>query len=275
MKKSVNSWMFPRTMALAEMARAVRAAGFDAMEVTADAEGELTIASDETTCRKLAGQIREAGLEVASLACGLFWGSNYASPDAADRAKARELTLAALDRAQWMGTDAIWVVPAVVSHFERPAQMVCGYAEAMRLTYEALRELAPEAEARGVVIAIENVWNGFLLSPVEMRDLIDRVNSPWVGVYLDVGNVVKLGFPQDWIDILGQRIVRIHLKDFKADVGNLSGFCPLTEGDVDWPAVMVALKRVGYDGPLTYETYGGTDDLDEISERVDRILSDA
>src|SRR6185503_1124987 len=113
-----------------------------------------------------------------------------------------------------------------------------------------------EAEARGVVIGIENVWNHFLVSPIEMRDFIDRINSPWVAAYFDVGNVLRYGIPQDWILTLGKRIARVHVKDFKTRMGTIEGFCPIGDGDVDWPAVTAALHFVGYNGPLTFEGRG-------------------
>ncbi len=270
MLKSINGWSFPAGTPLAQAAKAAKAAGFQAIEPALAADGELSVTTDESACRKLADQVRGAGLEVASLACGLFWQASYSSPDAADRKRAKDWTIAGLERAKWFGTDALLVVPAVVAHFERPTKVVTSYARALDLTYEALRELAPEAERCGVAIAIENVWNQFLLSPVETRELIDRVNSPFVRAYFDTGNILKFGFPQDWIDTLDSRIARIHLKDFKIAVGNIDGFCPLGDGDVDWPAVMAALKRCGYDGPLTYE---GPGDLNDISNRIDRILA--
>ena len=226
--------------------------------------------ADEPTCRRLGDEIRAAGVEVASLACGLFWQSSYASPDPADRERARQWTIAGLARAQWLGADALLVVPGLVSHFRKPTERIVGYAEAMDRTFHALRALAPEAESRGVTIAIENVWNQFLLSPVELRGLIDELNSPYVGVYLDVGNVLKFGFPEDWIETLGRRVVRVHLKDFKLEVGTLDGFCPLGDGDVNWPMVMAALRQVGYDGPLTYE---GPGEPADICERMERIVS--
>jgi L-ribulose-5-phosphate 3-epimerase len=219
------------------------------------------------------------------LATGLFWKFNYGSDDPAIRLRAHDLTLAMLDRAAWLGTDAILVVPAVVGRWDQPVPEVA-YQDALNRTFEALHDLAPEAEQCGVVIAIENVWNRFLLSPVEMVELLDRVNSPWVGAYFDVGNVMAIGYPQDWIATLGRRITRVHLKDYKLEKGtgpmcaehppgrpgksDLSPFCPLCEGDVDWPAVMKALSQAGYDGPLTYE---GKGDLADIKARIDRIIA--
>lgn len=270
MKKSINGWTFPAGTLNADAARAARNAGFAAFEPTLNAEGELSVTTAEADCRKVGDDIRAAGVEVASLACGLFWEKHYTSPDPAVRAAAKKLTIAGLDRARWLGTDALLVVPGCVAHFERPTQPIIGYADALNFAYEALKELAPEAEKRGVIIAIENVWNGFLLSPVETRDLIDRVNSPWVQAYFDTGNVLKFGFPQDWVSILGRRIRRIHLKDFKTAVGTIDGFCALGDGDADWKAIMTGLKAAGYNGPLTYE---GPGDLNDISRRIDRIMA--
>lgn len=269
MIKSINGWTFPADMSMADSARLARAAGFDGFEPTLNAAGELTPTTQESTCRALGDQIRAAGLQVVSLASGLFWQTHYTHPDAAVREAAFDLTVACLDRARWIGADALLVVPGVVRRDKEPRQLVCGYAEALTYTYHALQRLMPEAERRGVLIALENVWNGFLLSPVELADLIDRVNSPWVGAYFDVGNVLKFGAPEDWIRTLGPRISRVHIKDFKVDVGTGAGFVPPGDGDADWPVVITALKQVGYNGPLTVE---GRGDPAELSARVDRIM---
>lgn len=267
--KAVNGWTFEPGTPLGQAARAAAKAGFQAFEPVLNAEGELSLATGEADCRRLGDDVRAAGLSVASLACGLFWQWPYTARDQAVRLRAREITIAGLDRARWLGTDALLVVAGVVAHYRRPRELLCGYADALKLTFDALRHLIPEAEKRGVVIAVENVWNHFLLSPVETRDLIDRLNSPWVRICLDVGNVVRFGFPEDWIDILGRRICCVHLRDFRTAVGTVDGFCPLGDGDVNWPAVMTALKRVRYDGPLTYE---GPGELANISRRIDMIL---
>ncbi|RKY67851.1 MAG: sugar phosphate isomerase/epimerase, partial [Candidatus Latescibacterota bacterium] len=115
------------------------------------------------------------------------------------------------------------------------------------------RELAPVAEQLKVAVCVENVWNKFLLSPLEMRDFVDAVDSEYVGVYFDVGNVIPMGYPEHWIQILGKRIKRVHFKDFRRNVGTLDGFVDLLEGDVNWPEVMAALRRIGYNSYATAE----------------------
>ncbi len=118
---------------------------------------------------------------------------------------------------------------------------------------EAIRQILPAAEQTGVAICIENVWNKFLLSPLEMRDFIDGFNSEMVGAYFDVGNVLLTGYPDQWIRILGKRIKRVHVKDFKLSVGTVAGFVDLLEGDVDFEAVKKTLTEIGYDGYVTAE----------------------
>jgi len=265
---SINAWTFPKGTDAETMARSAAEAGFEGIELTLDAEGYLTAEAPRAACEQIREIFAEAALPIVSLATGLFWKVNYGDADPAVRQRAIDLTLAGLDRAVWLGTDALLVVPAVVGRWNSAAPQVA-YADALARTLDALHQLAGEAEDRGVHIAIENVWNRFLLSPVEMRDLIDRVNSPWVGVYLDVGNVMAFGYPADWIDTLGKRIVRVHIKDYDLDRPGPSGFCPLGEGSVDWPAVMAALRRIGYDGPLTYE---GSGELKDIARRLRRIV---
>jgi hexulose-6-phosphate isomerase len=121
-----------------------------------------------------------------------------------------------------------------------------------------------------VTIALENVWNRFLLSPVEAADLIDRINSPYVGWYLDTGNVLALGYPEDWIATLAGRIKRVHVKDYDLRQPGAAGFCALGEGSVNWPRVVTALRQVGYDGPLTYE---GAGEPEEMQRRLRNIIS--
>lgn len=270
MLKSINGWTFPADMPIAEAARIAKGCGFAGFEPTLNAAGELTPSTSEDDCRRIGESIRAAGLQVVSLASGLFWQTHYTHPDPLVRQAAKELTVACLDRARWLGAEVLLVVPGVVRRDKEPGRLVCSYADALNRSFLALQELMPQAERRGVTIALENVWNGFLLSPLELCDLIDRVNSPWIGAYFDVGNVLKFGAPEDWIRILGPRIARVHVKDFKVSVGTAAGFVPPGDGDADWPAIMSALRQVAYDGPLTFE---GPGDPAEMSRRVDTVMA--
>jgi len=266
--KSINAWCFPEGTSVAEMIAAAGRAGFEAFEPALSADGELTAETDKSQCERIAGLAAEAGIKIASLATALFWQFNYSSPDPDARRKAHELTVAMLERAKWLGTDAILVVPAVLRKGKEP---ICSYEDAYARTVESLCELAPVAESNKVHICVENVWNDFLLSPLEARALIDEVNSPWVGFYFDAGNALAFGDPADWIRILGKRIVRVHIKEFVLGKAGFDGFnAPLGEGDMDWTSVRLALEEIGYNGPVTIEMSGyGVEDL---SERFDCVL---
>lgn len=269
MNKGINGWTFAG-VGILDAARQARSAGFDVFEPTLNADGDLTPTSTEADCRRLGDAIRTTGLEVSSLATGLWFQSHYTAEDPAVREAAFELTLACLDRAQWLGASVLLVIPGLVRHEARPRELLCRYDDALLRTYHALQRLMPEAERRGVTIALENMWNSFLLSPVELRDLIDRVNSPWAGVYLDVGNLLRYGMPEDWIRILGRRISRVHVKDYNVAVGTREGFVSPGDGDANWPAIVNALRETGYAGPLIYE---GKADPAEMAARLERILA--
>lgn len=271
MIKGIHASAFAPGTPWVEGARLAKDAGFDAIEPVLTAEGELTPSTGESDCRRLGEAIRACGMQLAGLGGGLFWQIPLTSPDSAIRQQAMELAVAALDRASWLGAPVVQAVPGLVGRWNSP-QPATRYEEALYQTYEALRTLAYEAERRNVIFAIENVWNRLLLSPVEMRELVDRLSTPWIRVYFDVGNVLRHGYPQDWIDTLGSRIARVHVRDFRLEVGTNKGFCLPGEGDVDWPAVMEALQRIRYAGPLTYE---GTGNLNEISRALDRVMGRA
>ena len=134
-----------------------------------------------------------------------------------------------------------------------PGAEVVPYADAYDRALDFVRRLAPVAEAAGVTICVENVWNKFLLSPLEMRAFIDAASSRAVAAYFDAGNALLTGYPEHWIAALGPRIRRVHFKDFRRAVGTVDGFCDLLSGDVDWPAVMRALRAIRYDGWVAAE----------------------
>ena len=157
------------------------------------------------------------------------------------------------------------LVPAVVNS-------ETSYRDAWTRSQREIRKLVPLAAELKVVIALEEVWNKFLLSPIEMATYIDEFRSPWVKAWFDVGNVVLYGYPQDWIRTLGKRIVKVHLKDFKRTDDGYS-WVNLGDGDVDWPAVRKAFAEVGYAGSAVTELEKGDEAyLRDVSGRVDRLV---
>ena len=148
-----------------------------------------------------------------------------------------------------MGVDTTLVVPGIVNA-DIPYDAAYDRAQA------CLAEIEPFAKSAGVAVGVENVWNKFLLSPLEFARFIDELDSEYIGAYFDVGNVLLYGFPDSWIRILGSRIKKIHVKDFKTGIGNGSGFCNPLQGDVPWYKVCAALKEIGYDEYITGEVDG-------------------
>jgi len=145
------------------------------------------------------------------------------------------------------------VIPGCVNaEFAAPGK-VMDYVTCYERSLESIQKVKAYAEQYKVEIGLENVWNKFLLSPMEMRDFIDKVGSEYVGSYLDIGNTLANGFPEHWIRALGKRIKKVHFKDYRVEAGGLHGFVDLLAGDVNYPAVMEALKEVGYDGWVSAE----------------------
>lgn len=266
---AINGFAFPSEMPLADALRAARSAGFSGFEIGMSLGDSIDADPTGLRCTEIARAAADLGLQLTGLACGAWMQVNYASPAAADRTAACDLTLRLLDRAAALGAGAILVIPAVVGRAD-DASPRTSYADALHRALDALLSLRHEAESRRVAIGIENVWNKFLLSPVEFAKFLDEVNSPWVGAYFDIGNVMPFGYPQDWIATLGRRIVRVHVKDYDLSKPGRAGFCPLGEGSVDWSEVVRALHIAGYTGPLTFE---GRGDAADIAARL-RAIAD-
>ena len=252
MKKGISIWSFAETD-LKKCFELARDAGFDGVELSLDEKGLVSLESTEEDIAQVKKMAQDAGIELYSLASGLYWTYNYTSENEENRKKAKEITKKQLQVASWLGCDTILVVPGAVNvAFETDGEIV-DYDVAYDRALEALKELAPVAESFKVSIGVENVWNKFLLSPLEMRDFIDKVGSDYVGSYFDVGNVVYCGYPEQWIKILGKRIRKVHFKDYRKSVGGLDGFVDILAGDVDYKAVKSALDKIGYDSWVTGE----------------------
>lgn len=253
MKMGISVWSFPTEMSLGEIFETAKKAGFEGVEVSLDEIGEISLESTAEDMEKVKTLAERAGIKLYSVATGLYWKYSLTSNDDEIRSKAKNIVRKQLQVAKWLGCDTILVVPGAVGVDFIPGFEVVDYDIAFRRSKEALMELKEDAEKLGVRIAVENVWNKFLISPLEMRNFIDEFNSEYICSYFDVGNVVATGYPEQWIKILNKRIKKIHFKDFKREVGNLNGFVDLLSGDVDYPAVIKALKDIDYNDWVTAE----------------------
>lgn len=276
MKKGINIWSFKAGMAVAECIAMAKDAGFDGIELSLDEEGEIGLNSTEKDILKIKEIAQNEGIEIASLATGLYWSYPATSSDPVVRQKSKDIVRKQLEIAALLGTDGILVVPGTVAGLA-PDSEVVQYDVAYERALEAFTELKEDAESYKVNIGLENVWNKFLLSPIEMRDFVDKIDSPYVGVYFDVGNVIYSGYPEHWIRILGKRIKKVHFKDFRRAVGNLDGFVDLLAGDVNFPEVVKALEEVGYDDYVTAEmipnyTHYTNQIIYNTSKSMDKIL---
>lgn len=251
MKKGISIWSFAETD-LKKCMELAKDAGFDGLELALDEHGPVSMDSTKEDILKVKQMAEEVGIELYSLACGLYWVYNYTSANEENVKRAKEITKKQLEVASWLGCDTILVVPGAVEVAFDPGEIV-EYDVAYERALAAIRELAPVAESLKVSIGVENVWNRFLLSPMEMADFIDKVGSDYVGAYFDVGNVLFSGFPEHWIKILNNRIKKVHFKDYRRKAGDLHGFVDLLSGEVNWTAVMTQLEKIGYDNWVSAE----------------------
>jgi len=277
MKKGINYWAFPSNrdgspLGQLNAMKYAQQLGYDCLELTIEAEGELTAKTSRDDALALRKAADSVGIELATVASGLAWGESPTDPDPVVRAKAVESYKRALELCSWLGARSLLYLPGMVSACFVPDYVPQPYELVAQRAKEAVLALLPTAQKCKVVMAVENVWNRFLLSPVEMRDFIDQFDSEWVGSYLDVGNVMLYGHPDDWIHTLGKRIAAVHLKDFRVNVGNLDGFVDLLSGDVDFKKVMAGLREVGYQGPYTAEIVPGRDGAAEKAIAALRII---
>jgi L-ribulose-5-phosphate 3-epimerase len=248
MKKGINYWSFAKGTSLERAMVLAKEAGFDGIEFCMDETGELSIEASDAEVRAIRRRLDDLGLVASSLCSWLGWVYSLTSADPAKRRKGRDILAKMLDTAAVLGADAILCVPGYVGCDFIPGAEVVPYAVAIDRAKEGLASLIPRATAAGVCIAVENVWNKMLLSPLEMRAFIDDLASPFVGSYLDVANCIQSGYPEHWIDLLGRRIKRVHFKDYRRDPGGFRGFVELLSGDVDFGAVTDALGRAGFEG---------------------------
>ena len=253
--------MLPKELSYAERFALARSAGFDGIEMQ-------TISNRDEAAEILAAS-KTTGLRIHSVMNADHWRFPLSSSDGPTVAQSVAGMATSLENARLWGADAVLLVPAVVD-------AATSYGDAWTRSQRVIRErLLPMANDLDVVIAVEEVWNKFLLSPLEFARYVDEFDSPRLKAYFDVGNIVFYGFPQDWIRVLGRRIVKVHLKDFQLDRQNgRFSWRNLGEGDIDWTAVGRALTDVGYAGYVTTEVASGDAAyLKDLAHRVDRFLA--
>lgn len=237
---------------------------------------ELDSPSDLNPDEVLAAQ-EKTGLVVHGLVDSVHWRMTLTNPDAAVRAEGVKALETALRDGKRYGSTSILLVPGIVDGGT-------AYDDAYRRSQEEIRKVLPLAKEMGVKIAIENVWNNFLLSPMEAARYVDEFNSPWVAWHLDIGNVIRYGWPEQWTRILGKRIVKLHIKDFSRKKSNEEGLwkgfdVELGDGDAGWAATMKALDEIGYStspgGNWATAEVGGGDRarLKQVSEQMDRLFA--
>ncbi len=203
--------------------------------------GGLRLASTAEDIENIGRMAHAAGLVVPSVSTMQLFYYPLSSPLPSIRERAIRIVQKMIEATAQLGGDVVLVAPGMVTA-DVP------YDEVWERSRETLSTVVPYAERLGISIAIENVWNKFLLSPLEFRAFIDSFDSPNVGAYFDVANVLRYGFPEQWIELLGPRLKRVHFKDFRLDLDDIRGFTCLLQGDVPWERVLRALRKIGYDG---------------------------
>ena len=262
MKASVNGWMvggFENEVPIAEAARTAKELGYDAIELCYGA-GELNPDTGEAELARIRNDVEGIGIEIASMATGAYWGMSLGSPDHDERAAALQFTSAYIKAAAVLGAGTVLVIPGTVDVCFDDARPVCSARKVYERAQESICELVRLAEKAEVVLGLENVWSKFLTGPFEYAGFIDSFASPFVKAYFDVGNCLINSHSEHWIEILRDRITRVHVKNFvrREGGGTLSDFTPsLLEGSANWPAIFEALKITGYDGYLTAEVIVG------------------
>jgi hexulose-6-phosphate isomerase len=260
-KKAVLISMLPKELSYEDRFKLALDAGFAGIE--------MRTVPEEKEAEEIRAASAKTGLRIHSVMNADHWTYPLSSDDPAVVDKSVAGMVTSLGNAKLWGADTVLLVPAVVNP-------QTSYKDAWARSQRVIRDrILPRAQERKVVVAVEEVWNKFLLSPLEFARYVDEFGSPWIKAYFDVGNIVFYGYPQDWVRALGPRIAKVHLKDFQLDRPNgRFNWKNLGEGDIDWVEVRRAFGDIGYDGWMTTEINGGDAAyLKDVVARFDRFLA--
>lgn len=262
-KKGLGFWMIKEELSLLDKFKLVKDLGFDGIEFNSPLDlplKDLLEARDKT------------GVEIPSTVNKDHWGKPISDPDPAIRQFTIDSMARSLEQTKELGGDTVLLVPGVVSD-------TVSYKTAYDNALDSIRKMIPHAEKTGVKIALENVWNNFILSPIEAKDFLDKIDHPLVGWYFDLGNILRYGWPDHWLEVLGDKVFKLHVKEYSKKIINEQGLgkgfnVELTQGDVNWSQVMKTIKDINYKGQyMTLEVNGGDRTvLKKLSEQLDTII---
>jgi len=202
----------------------------------------------------------EVGLPMHGVVYNKHWQKRLSSPDAATRDESRKGLEEAIRESKAVGGSSVLLVPGAVRGPNETHEQV------WERSITEIRKVIPLASKLGIHVLIETVWNGFCYQPDQFRDYLDEINNPWVQAYYDIGNMQKFAPSHEWIRILGNRNVKLDVKDW----GVKNGFCPLGQGDVEWDKVRAELKKIGFNGWVTRE--GGDGGDEKTAALMDELL---
>lgn len=262
-KKGLGFWMIKEELSLLDKFKLVKDLGFDGIEFNSPLDlplKDLLEARDKT------------GVEIPSTVNKDHWGKPITDPDPAIRRFTIDSMARSLEQTKELGGDTVLLVPGVVSD-------TVSYKTAYDNALDSIRKMIPHAEKTGVKIALENVWNNFILSPIEAKDFLDKIDHPLVGWYFDLGNILRYGWPDHWLEVLGDKVFKLHVKEYSKKIMNEQGLgkgfnVELTQGDVNWSQVMKTIKNINYKGQyMTLEVNGGDRTvLKKLSDQLDTII---
>ncbi|MCC7491300.1 MAG: sugar phosphate isomerase/epimerase [Fimbriimonadaceae bacterium] len=252
METGITHLVLRREGQLAAMLPKVKAWGYDGMEVLLEDDGDITFESTAADLDGVRALFDQHGLKMYGMCPSTSQRGSLVSGSEADREVFHRCCRTASAACRHLGIDTILIIPGGVTA-DVP------YDVCYQRSVEGLKSLRPICDEYGVNLAVEYVWNNAFLSPLEMRAALDAVNHPQIGFYMDTGNMMAFGYAEHWIRILGPHIKKVHTKNFRRRP-HWSWPSLLSEGDADWPAIMAALREIGYDGPLTSEMSGTAED---------------
>lgn len=251
MKTSINAWAVDGALGFEEMFRTVKSYGFDGIELNLDEGGThaLTMTTTDETLDEIKNISKKYELPIVSISSSMYQ-SKLGSNDSAVREEAKSFVLRQVYLAKKLGATGVLIVPGGMSDD-------VSLLQSWNNSLTALKELKPLIKDCGIKINVENVWNGFFTSPFDMARFIDELDCKEYGAYLDMGNMHAFSWTEYWVEILGKRIDKIHVKGFmrKGSINRGGTFVNITDGDINWAKAMPLLKKTGFDGYLTAEVF--------------------